>query len=360
MWSEFVEKYPGVHGGTPSSYLSLWARLPDIMLADVIDSFEGTRELIRVPAMRKTVMVFTPEVYARVYPAFKQQLDRAFAPHLESMGIDEVLLQSIAEEIVEVIGDEDLSVSDIQHRMKRYEALQPGVLAAVLGALAARHVLIRARVQGDYASNRYTFAVWDRWLAPLEVSSAPASFRRAVDELAAHYFAAYPGATLEDFCWWGGWNEAQLRPLWEELEYSRMVSEPRPLEDTWPGWQLLPYWDALPMAYRRPQAWLPTEWTDWVYDREGNATSIVLRAGRCVGIWDLVRLEDVLHEVRVAFFDPRERISFELEQVITAMASFLEIEVGQVVQVRPLRNLKEAEAGSFASPLGDVPCVEPF
>ena len=60
MWNEVIERHPGISGSVFSSYVSLRARLPEITLSDVLDSFEETAELIRVPAMRNALMVFTP------------------------------------------------------------------------------------------------------------------------------------------------------------------------------------------------------------------------------------------------------------------------------------------------------------
>lgn len=130
-----------------------------------------------------------------------------------------------------------------------------------------------------------------------------------------------------------------------------MASEATPLDEAWAGWHLLPPLDPLLLAYRSPQSWVPAQWVDWVFDAGGNSTSVIFRDGQVVGVWDIVQLEDVLHEARVALFDPSERISFELEQRIAALARFLEVEVGDVIQVRPDRPLKEAGENAFRSPL---------
>jgi hypothetical protein len=353
MWNEVIERNPGISGSVFSSYVSLWARLPEIALRDVVDSFEETAELIRVSAMRNLLTVFTPASYARTYPAFRTNLERSFRTHLEHEGVDAGLLRVAADEIVEILGKEDLPGPEIGQRLRRLKGVPPVTLAAILSGLCADRRLVRARVQGGFDAPRFTYAVWPEWVPGVRLPTEP-EFHSAVSELAAQYFAAYPGATVEDFRGWGGWAESQLKPLEQELEYSRLASEAQPLDEAWAGWHLLPPLDALLMAYRSPQSWLPAQWIDWVFDAGGNATSVILRDGRIVGVWDIIQIEDVLHETRVALFDPDEKVSFELEQKIAALARFLEIEVGDVIQVKPDRPLKEAGENAFRSPLRNV------
>jgi hypothetical protein len=350
MWNEVIERHPGISGSVFSSYVSLWARLPEITLRDVADSFEETAELIRVSAMRNALMVFTPESYARTYPAFRANLERSFKAHLLSEGVDTGLLQVAADEILAVLGEEDLAGPDISLRLRRLKGMKPVTLAAVLSALCADRVLVRARVQGDLAAPRFTYAAWAEWVPAVRLPTEP-DFNTAVSELAAQYFEAYPGATVADFRWWGGWGELQLKPWEQELEYSRLASAANPLHEVWPGWQMLPPLDALLMGYRSPQSWVPPRWVDRVFDANGNATSVILHDGQVVGVWDIIQLEDILHEVRVALFDPNERVSFELDQQVAGLARFLEVEVGDVIQVKAERPLKEAGENAFRSPL---------
>jgi hypothetical protein len=357
MWNEVIEKHPGIPGSVFSSYVSLWARLPEITMHDITDSFEETTELIRVSGMRNALMVFTPASYARVYPAFRANLERSFRAHLQSEGVDAGLLQVAADEIAEILGTEDLPGPDISQRLRRLKGMKPVTLAAVLSALCADRILVRAKVQGGFVAPRFTYAVWSEWVPPVRLPTEP-DFHMGVSELAAQYFDAYPGATVEDFRTWGGWDPSQIRPLEEELEFSRLVSAPEPLEEAWDGWHLLPPLDALLMSYRSPQSWLPARWMDQIFDAGGNATSVILHDGRVVGIWDIIQLEDVLHEVRVALFDPNERVSFELDQQVAALARFLEVEVGDVIQVKPERPLRESGENAFRSPLRNA-VVEP-
>jgi len=50
---------------------------------------------------------------------------------------------------------------------------------------------------------------------------------------------------------------------------------------------LLPLWDSYLMAHRDRSRYLDDERRPHVVDRMGNVTSIVLRAGLVVGVWDL-------------------------------------------------------------------------
>jgi hypothetical protein len=59
------------------------------------------------------------------------------------------------------------------------------------------------------------------------------------------------------------------------------------------GVRLLPVWDAYLMAYRERERYLLPEHAGFVYDRVGNATSVLLINGRVGGVWDM--FEDKKH-----------------------------------------------------------------
>ena len=159
--------------------------------------------------------------------------------------------------------------------------------------MAAESRIVRARRTGGWRSDRLTYALWKEWLPDVGPTSIPAvDARRA---LAERYIAAYGPVELDDLRWWAGWSVSDARAAADGLDLSTSGNAMELL----PGVRLLPVWDVLTVAYRHRDRLLGVDHAPFIYDRFGNATSIVIDEGRVVGIWDLGRSDDPLN-VKVA------------------------------------------------------------
>jgi hypothetical protein len=169
---------------------------------------------------------------------------------------------------------------DPKHRIGRY-------FGALLAMLASEYRIVRANTTGGWRSNRLTYARWSDWLPGVDPHAVEEE--RARRRLAESYLAAYGPATLSDLRWWAGWTVAETRTVTEGLDWNTEGS--MRLRD---GLFLLPVWDALMVAYRERDHLLDPDHHRFVYDRFGNATSVVLDGGQVVGVWDLGRTDSPL------------------------------------------------------------------
>jgi len=119
------------------------------------------------------------------------------------------------------------------------------------------------------------------------------------------------------------------------------------------GIRLLPVWDVLMVAYRHRDRLLDPDHAPFVYDRLGNATSVVLDGGRVVGIWDLGKRDEPL-SVRVAPLQPwSKRRWSSVERQIERIGAMIGATCTEMQRRERPVNLHRASRNRFLSPLAE-------
>ena len=190
---------------------------------------------------------------------------------------------------------------------------------------------------------------------------------QAIARLVRSYIAAFGPLTEQDVVWWTGLGkrrvERALEDLIEELarldvEGSRMLllqSQVDPLhaagKDAIHLPVPLPVQDSYLMGYRQRARYLRAEDTDYVFDRAGNATSVIILQGHVAGVWD----EDPKARV-IKYFLFQDHSTADEDHVrhrLEALGEFL-FEGSAVVQrCDQMIPLSERTMGSMMSPLRD-------
>ena len=112
----------------------------------------------------------------------------------------------------------------------------------------------------------------------------------------------------------------------------------------WNDVHLLPYWDSYVMAHADRRRYLDPRWADRAIDRGGNATNVILKAGRVVGIWD--------HRESTLFFALFEKLPAKaVLEAAQRCLSPLEIEKVTPVSLPP--PLSSLGQNAFLTPLRD-------
>jgi hypothetical protein len=254
-----------------------------------------------------------------------------------------------------------------EHAPPRREALQ-----YVVALMARQARLVRAEVRGSWRSDTYAYARWSDWLGgpaqPLEPAAARA-------QLAERYLRAYGPATAADLRWWAGWTArdaaAAVAALGERVRRvtlatgadgpaALVLAEDRPAlaacePDSGRGVRLLPVWDAWTMGYADRRRLVAEADYPRVYDRAGNATSVVLVDGVAQGVWELGVAEGAAGTtltVRVAPFGgalaPRWA---EVEQAAARIRAAVGADGLRLERAGPPGALAEGARNAFLAPI---------
>ena len=331
----------GVYGSAPTCHLSALARCPDYSIEALDDAIETDRSLVRARTMRNSVYTLTRDLLALAVPATRHAALRGYASFRRSLGSDYERLARAAEAALE---NGPLAAVEIRARVDPTRQLGPG-FNLFLGLLAAECRIVRANISGGWRSNRLSYARWHDWIPGVDPHGIGPDEARG--RLAQRYVAAYGPVEFEDVRWWAGWSAAEARSAVDGVDLTVSGDAMTQLL----GVRLLPVWDVLMVAYRNRDRLLDPDQTRFVYDRFGNATSVVLDAGRVVGVWDLGRSDDPL-SISVAPFGswPSQRWEGLAEQAhrIAAMIGTSTVNVNPAFEPY---DLMKAPRNRFLAPL---------
>ncbi len=322
--TEAVHAAAGVYATAPTCYLSCAARLPGFRPA-AFDAAVGEGSLVLLRAMRGSAYTVPVDVLPVVVGATGATVRTGMVRLVRAAGLPDVDYAGLADRIEAALsGRPAATLPEIRALLgdtapPRREALQ---YAVTLMTAEAR--LVRAERRGGWRSDSYGYARWaDRFPAPLQ----PAEPAQARVALARWYLRAFGPATSEDLRWWAGWPardaSAALAGLAAELvrvglidpsgrpvEAYALADELAALRDADPdsarGVRLLPVWDAYLMGYADRRRLLAEGDRPWVYDKSGNATSVVLVDGMVAGVWEHAGGPGEAFTVRVAPLTERD------------------------------------------------------
>ncbi|EFQ81912.1 hypothetical protein HMPREF0063_12924 [Aeromicrobium marinum DSM 15272] len=298
-----------LHSTDPTSVvLSALARCPDATVADVEHALYGSRSMLRVMAMRRTVFV-APRATAVVCVAGagddvarreRSRLEKSVVeagladdPRAWLARVESVLLASLA--VVGEATSAELAATDplLASRVTigtPAASATPTVTSRLLTILAAEGRLVRARPRGTWTSTQFRWTLLDTWCGPVDLPGP----EDAAVALADLWLRTHGPATPDDLQWWTGWTKTRTRAALAGLETVDVDVEGRPgvalahqlepLPDPGPWTALLPALDPSAMGWKHRDFVLGPHRAA-LYDRNGNAGPTVWCDGRMVGGW---------------------------------------------------------------------------
>ncbi|CAI9418552.1 winged helix DNA-binding domain-containing protein [Nocardioides sp. T2.26MG-1] len=333
----------------PTVYLSLWARVDGVTVADVDRALYADRTLVKQLAMRRTLFVFPRDLLpaawgsasARVAATHRSQLakvveqaglasdgrawldaaERATLAHLA--GDVERSAQQLREEVPELAGRLDIG--------KGKYAANVSVAPRVLTQLAVEAKIVRGSNAGHWRTARPQWTAMETWLGEVPV---PAKEREGYAELVRRWLATFGPGTEADIVWWLGATKTAVRAALADvgavevgldggavgwlLPDDPLVEEPEPPLEPWAA--LLPVLDPTVMGWKERAFYLGPHGPA-LFDANGNAGTTAWWDGRVVGCWvqdaDAVvvlhLLEDVSAEGRAALAAEAERLTAWLD-----------------------------------------------
>lgn len=332
-----------LHATDPTSvYLSAWARVDGLTVADVDRALYDDRSLVKHLAMRRTLFVFPRAALpaaiggpsSRVATSERKRLIK----DVEQAGLHEdgaAWLAAAADAVVDRLADGvPRSSSELRAELplleggveygkgKSWGGVVP-VGPRVLTVLSAEGRIVRGPNDGAWTVSRPRWTSMGAWLGePVE----PADEHEGTTELVRGWLRAFGPGTVADMKWWLG---GTVRGVKEALDALGAV--PVSLDGGETGWLLpddveveppvAPWAALLPSLDPTIMGWTSRDWylaphREHVFDTVGNAGHSAWWDGRVVGGWrqvedgaiELQLLEDVGAEGRAALEGEAERL----------------------------------------------------
>lgn len=360
-----VRDLAGLHATAPTTpYLSLFARLEAFSKDRLAEALYRDHSLVRVRCVRQTIYVLAREDLPVMHAATAPKAIAASRRFAEGRGVTEARYQALANQIVQLLTGREMTAADIKR------ALSTDLdVSAALYLMCDEGRLVRGRPAKGWRDRAYAYARFADWLPDVDLHAVPEP--QAVARLVRSYLAAYGPASEEDIAWWTGLARAKVRRALADLagevagvcvsgvaddllmlrRHLEGIGAMKSLPD--PAVRLLPVLDPLLMGHRDRARFLDEAFHGWVFDRSGNATSVILIRGRVAGVWDFEPAGGPQQPIFKLFFfaDPGEDLRGQVHDEALAVGRFIaDADVG-ILECAGMTPLPQRTAGGMMSPL---------
>lgn len=336
-----------LHATEPATvYLSLWARVPGLTIADVDAALYHRRSLVKQLAMRRTLFVFPrdllPAAWGSASARVAGQLSARLAKEVEAAGLaadGAVWLATARQAVLDLLrsdaGGVGLLAQEVREQLPQLQAtldMAPGksyaatvpIAPRVLTQLGVEASIVRGHNGGHWRISRPRWTPMAAWLYE---TPAPVVAREGYARLAAHWLATFGPGTREDLRWWLGSTLGAVDHALADVgavgvrladgEKGWLLPDdldpPDPVE---PWAALLPVLDPSVMGWKSRGFFLGSH-APQLFDRNGNAGTTAWWDGRVVGCWiqdpdgvvELELLEEVSTEGRAALTGAAGRLT---------------------------------------------------
>ncbi len=347
-----------LHATDPATvYLSAWARMDEMKVADLDRGLYEERSLVKHLSMRRTLFVFPRETMAVAQSGASDRVAegerRRLIKDVDKAGLypdGERWLADASAEVLNALADgREASSSELRDETPLLEgAIEYGkgkswggmvaVGPRVLTVLSAAGRIVRASNNGSWTSSRPRWASMEAWLGEqLDPPPAP----EGVAGLVERWLRAFGPGTAADIKWWLGQTAGAVKGALHHLEAVEVELEggttgyllPDDLEPTpapRPFAALLPPLDPTTMGWYE-RDWYLGPYKEQLFDTTGNGGPTVWWDGRIVGGWrqddaggvELQMLEDPGRDARDAIEAEAARLTdwFEGTRVLPRFPS---------------------------------------
>jgi Winged helix DNA-binding domain len=342
--SEAARSLVCLHATDPATvYLSAWARVKGMEVADLDRELFETRSLVKHMSMRRTLFVFPRETLAVAQSGASDRVAererRRLIKDVDKAGLypdGERWLQQASADVLKALADgREASSSELRDEIPLLDgSIEYGkgkswgghvpVGPQVLTVLSASGRIVRASNSGTWTSSRPRWGSMEEWIGePL----APPPEPEGVAGLVERWLRAFGPGTTADLKWWLGQTVGAVKRALHDLEAVEVELEgattgyvlPDDLEPTpapEPFAALLPPLDPTTMGWYE-RDWYLGPYKEQLFDSTGNGGPTVWWASRIVGGWrqddagavELQMLEDPGSEARAALEDEAARLT---------------------------------------------------
>jgi hypothetical protein len=300
-----------LHGTDPATiYLSAWARVEGMTVADLERALYVERSLVKHLAMRRTLFVFPREALAVAQAGASERVAdverRRLIRDVETAGLypgGARWLSEVGEQVLAALSDgREASSSELRREIPLLEGSivygegrswggSVSVGPRVLTTLSAAGRIVRASNDGGWTTSRPRWAATRSWLGE---EIAPLTEAEGVAGLVERWLRAFGPGTAADLKWWLGSTVAAVRSALADLHAVEVDLDGRTgylLPDDLEAPEPVAPWAALlPPLDPTTMGWFEREWylgpyKAQLFDTSGNAGPTVWWDGRIVGGW---------------------------------------------------------------------------
>ncbi|MDM7999591.1 MAG: winged helix DNA-binding domain-containing protein [Dehalococcoidia bacterium] len=353
----------GLHATNATTpYLSLFARAKDFSRDKLDKELYVKKTLGKIRCIRKTVHILPRETIPVAFAATKSIVEPNSADFLRiTGGVTQEEYETASQEILKILKGEGMSTALIKKRLG--SSLN---ISLIVNLMCDQGLLMRGCSEKGWKSNTHTYYAFSDYFPGMDLNSVDPAEAREIT--VRQYLAAYGPATVKDISWWSGFTMTEIRRILHVMARETVEVEIQGLAGSYvilaedradlqrlrcsgqPAVNLLPALDPYLMGYKERGRYLDREHQEMVFDRSGNATSVILVNGRAAGIWDV--REGMAPTVKVFFFrQPEKKVRALAEVRALDMGRFL---TGREVALETCDSmvpLTQRNAGGFMSPL---------
>lgn len=352
----------GLHAtASTTPYLSLYARISPFTKLDLETALYETKTLGKIRCVRKTIYVHAKERIPAFWKATSETALKASKGFMGSRGVTEADYRWISEGILQLLQHEEMTAAEIRASLS--EAVD---ISSILYYMCDAGLLIRGRPAKSWRDRNHKYGLFADYFPDLDLDQYSQS--EAVVAVVKQYLYTFGPAKEEDIVWWTGLTKTKVRTalqaLGDQLEdvsilglegnYIILSSDAQRLDRIKPlpapVVNLLPTLDPYIMGHKERSRMIAKEDFPYVFDRSGNATSVILLDGKAGGIWDFEGGDEPC--VKIFFFGAvSEGVRNQVCTTASSLGRFIADQDVQMRECEAMVPLTERPAGSIMAPL---------
>jgi hypothetical protein len=357
---KIVSDMAGLHAQIPATpYLSLFARVDNFSRDMLESSLYEERSIGRIRCLRNTVFIIPREFIDYFMSATRKNFELSPDKYTKYIGLTIDEFNILSKSIVKTIGDKGLTAKEIRKRIKG-----DGSISRVLSLMCDQGILARGKPPG-WRSSAYEYHSFEDFYGKINYRGLDGYESKKF--VVKSYLKSYGPVSKTDVIWWTGFNKGDIKKILHELiekNEAVLLSEGgeslyMEIEDRRKFEQfesdnntiinILPAMDSYIMGYKNRSHILDNDLWNYIFDRNGNATSTVCLNGRVAGIWDFDKKAGMKLYILQSIDD------CEMEHILEEVrrtGTFLEC--GENIKIyEKMIPVRERTAGGFMSPLKD-------
>jgi hypothetical protein len=295
---QVVDDVVGLHAtNSTTPYLSLFARMQAFKKEALDKALYVNHRLGKIRCVRSTIYVHTQEWLPIFHAATAGKVGALSGKYLKNRGVTKGQYDAMVEGILDMLAAKEMTAAEI-----RQELSSDLDIPALLYLMCDQGLLVRGEPVSGWKDKRVRYARFRDYFPDLELGKE--SEARAMVAVVKQYVRSFGPVSEDDIVWWTGFGRRHVRWALEQIEteivalaieginlnYILLHSDLERLTTMEypdvPIVNTLPCLDSYLMGFKNRARYLGKEHTNWVFDRSGNATSVILVDGKVVGVWD--------------------------------------------------------------------------